>query len=204
MVASNALLQQRTQNNIWGKVENYLLNTPFWKKRQEIVEKEFRALFYHRNNNPDAIAEELENVNRLDFIRLLRQRGILGQARILRFSQWFQEICQEVVNAANAARERRKAMNLIAKVQLYLVTTPKQELSPEGIDRDFKKLLWDPKANFSQLKNRLFQLNSFFFRRIFAVREDISDLEISAIITELEMARDRVLEEAQLTSQLTS
>ena len=155
MVVSNALLQQKTRESIWEKVESYLMNTPFWKKRREIVEKEFRSLFYHRNNNPDAIAAELENVNRSDFIHLLRRRGILSQARILRFSQWFQEICQEVISAANAARERRKAMNLIAKVQLYLVATPKQELSPEGIDRDFKKLLRDRQASFPKLKNRL-------------------------------------------------
>lgn len=199
MVANNSLLQPRTQRTAWEKIENYLLNTPFWQRRQEIVEKEFRALFYHRNNSPDAIADELEQIDRSDFIRLLQQRSILSRTRILRFSQWFQEICQEVIHAANAARERRKAMNLLARVQLYLITTPKEELSPEGIDRDFKALLSDRNAHYQQLKNRLSQFTSFLFRRIFEVREDMSDIEISAIITELEMACDRVLEEAKFS-----
>ena len=178
-------------------VENYLLNTYSWQMNRETVDREFRDVLYDAEADPVAVVRELEQLNRSDFEDLLRQRGVFTQAKIKDISNELEAIRLEVLSEARAAQERGHALGLLEQVEHYLLTTPKQDLTPEKIQLNFKPILEDPDADYDHLSNSLAQFDRSSLVRILIQRQDLRQEEIDAIIPQLETARDHVLVEAQ-------
>ncbi|RKI21421.1 MFS transporter, partial [Corallococcus sp. AB004] len=79
----------------------------------------------------------------------------------------------------------------------YLRSTGKEELNPEGIQRDFKTLLEDPEAGMDALGDRLSKFDRDTFVKLLKERQDISEEEADQIINQLESSRDSVLSQAK-------
>jgi nucleoid DNA-binding protein len=101
-----------------------------------------------------------------------------------------------VLSVAKTAQEEQKAIALLVDIENYLINTPKEDLTPEKIQLNFRPILEDPDADYEQLNIRLAQFDRPVFERTLARRQDLSPTEAAAIIDELEMARERVLQEA--------
>jgi hypothetical protein len=184
---------------IRSDIENYLLNAHPWQLKQSNLNVEFRDLLYDPEADPRAVITELQRINRRDFVELLQQKGMLTQEQIQSIANQLEAIRLEVIAAAKAAREIEENIALLAEVENYLVNTPKQALSPEKIQLDFKPILEDDNIDYERLNNRLMQLDRPTFERLLNQRGDLDEIETSRIIAELEMTRDRVLQEAQET-----
>lgn len=179
-------------------VENYILNTPSWKiNNRTIVEREFRDVIYDAEADPAAVADELEQLNRSDFADLLQQKGLFTQAQIREISNLLESIRLEVLSQARAAQERGHTLALLEQVENYLLTTPKEELTPERIQLNFKPILEDPDADYGHLTTRLSQFDEETFARILRQRQDITPAQAELIINDLVNARDRALRESQ-------
>ena len=61
------------------------------------------------------------------------------------------------------------------KVEEYLRNTNKEELNPEGIQRDFKTLLEDPQAGVDVLKERFSQFDRDTLVQLLSQRQDLSE-----------------------------
>ncbi|MBE9041795.1 MFS transporter [Oscillatoriales cyanobacterium LEGE 11467] len=186
-------------NPIRADLENYLLNTNSWEMKPETVSREFRDLLYDPQANPEPIARELEGWSRSDFVELLQSRGVFTQKKIREISILLDSIRLEVINAAREAQERKARIGLLADVEHYLLAAFPQDLTPEKIQLEFKPILADEDASEEQLKERLSKFDRAAFERILVKRPDMTPVEASAVATELETARDRVLEEAAST-----
>ncbi|MBE9167233.1 MFS transporter [Pleurocapsales cyanobacterium LEGE 06147] len=184
---------------IRSDIENYLLNAYPWQLKQSNLNVEFRDLFYDPEADPQAVINQLQSIQRRDFVELLEQKGLLTQEQIQSTADQLEAIRLEVLATAEAAREREENIALLAEVENYLVNTPKEDLSPEKIWLNFKPILENPDITHDQLNNRLMQLDRPTFERLLTQRGDLNEVEISAIITELEMTRDRVLQESRET-----
>lgn len=178
-------------------IENYLLNSQPWQLKDHNIEKEFREVIYDRNADPAFVAEALDQINRSDFVEWLSQKGLLTQEKIDHLATLLDGIRLEALAQAQAAHEREVTIELLATVEDYLLTTPKTDLTPEKIQLNFKPLLKDTDASHEQLTYRLEQFDRPTFERILEQRSDLSEVEISAIINELELAKDQVLRESQ-------
>jgi hypothetical protein len=76
----------------------------------------------------------------------LQQRGIFTQAQIKQIADQLEAVRKEVLTTVRAAEEREVAQDLQRRLESYLLVTNKAELTPEGIERNFKPLLQDPEA----------------------------------------------------------
>ena len=184
-------------STVRADVENYLLNSYSWRMNQQTVEREFRDVLYDAAADPGAVIHELEQLNRSDFADLLQQRGVFTQAKIREISNLLEAIRLEVLSEARAAQERGNALALLSVVENYLLTTPKEDLTPEKIQLNFKPILEDSDADYTQLSSRLAQFDRSAFVRLLAQRQDITPEEAENIIPQLEKARDRALLESQ-------
>ncbi|HBB31004.1 MAG TPA: hypothetical protein DDZ80_02615 [Cyanobacteria bacterium UBA8803] len=184
-------------STVRADVENYLLNKYSWQMKRETVEQEFREVLYDAEADPEAVANQLEQLNRSDFAELLQQRGVFTQKRIQEIATWLDSIRLEVLSEARAAQERGKALALYEQVENYLLTIPKEYLTPEKIQLNLKPILEDSDADYGQLSARLAQIDRQTFTRILNQRSDITPIEAETIITELENARNRALLESQ-------
>jgi nucleoid DNA-binding protein len=178
-------------------VENYLLNTPSWQMNRERVEREFRNVIYDPQADPETVARELEQLNRLDFADLLQQRGVFTQHKIRELSVILNAIRLEALAVAREALEQERRIALMAQVELYLYHTPKADLTPEKIQLNFKPILSDPDADYEQLRQRLQPFDRLTFQRLLDGRQEISPEEKQEILNCLEEARDRALKESQ-------
>ncbi|HAG85757.1 MAG TPA: hypothetical protein DCL61_32615 [Cyanobacteria bacterium UBA12227] len=184
-------------STVRADVENYLLNKYSWQMNRQTIEREFRDVLYDPEADPGVVADELEQLNRSDFADLLQQRGVFTQQKIQDISTTLDTIRLEVLNEARAAEERGRSLALFHEVEQYLLLAPKEGLTPEKIQLNFRPILEDSDADYAQLSNRFAQFDRATFARILNQRADLTEPEIELTINELERARDRVLMEAQ-------
>lgn len=194
---ADRLSGEPTYNPLRADIENYLRTAYSWQMDRETVDRDFRSLLYDPAADPQIVANELRQWSRSDFADILQERGVFTQAKIFSLSRRLDGIRMEVLAAAEAAIERDASIKLLADVEHYLLTTPKTEFTPEKIQIHFQPILEDSEATAEQITHRLSQFDRPTLERILAKRGDMSSIEGSAAITDLETARDRTIEEAQ-------
>jgi hypothetical protein len=84
-------------STIRADVENYLLNTYTWQLSQERMEREFRDVLYDPAADPRAVRQQIEQLSRNDFARLLQQKGMLTQDQIQTIADRLELIRQDVL-----------------------------------------------------------------------------------------------------------
>lgn len=181
---------------IRADIENYLLNAHPWKLKPSNLNIEFRDLIYDPSADPGIVAGDLEQINRSEFVDLLKQKGVFTQTKIESTANLLEAIRLEVLSVAEAAQAREAAIVLLSEVENYLLNTPNSEFTPEKIQLEFKEILADPDTDYEHLSNRLAQFDRPTLERLLEQRRDMDKIQISAIVNDLETARDAVLKEA--------
>ena len=151
---------------IRADLENYLLFSPAWELNQTAVKQEFKDVVYDPQADPATIRQELEYLDRQYFVETLSLRDDLQPGSIENLSNYLEEVRSEVVNSTQTADPedrspdlQKQAAELRTKLETYLRDTNKEELNPEGIQRDLQALFDDPKAGIDALKERLSQFD---------------------------------------------
>jgi len=196
-VAYQAGIKDAPPTTVKKDIDRYLANAYPWQLKQSNLDREFRNLIYDPAADPQAVAAELRQIGRADFAKVLKQKGLLSQTQIRSTLNLLDAIRLEVIVTAEAAQAREKNIELMAEVETYLTTAGREELTPEKIQLEFKPILEDFDATSEQLSTRLAVLDRLTLERMLGLRGDMNEIEISAIAGELEIARDRVLEENQ-------
>ena len=182
---------------IQADLENYLLFSPPWELNRETVKREFRDVIYDAAADPSVIRQELELINRDYFVDVLNLRNDFTPEGIQDLANYLEEIRSEVFNTVQTAEAQGISQDLRSRVEDYLRSTGKEELNPDGIGRDFKTLLEDPKAGLDALGDRLGQFDRSTLEQLLSQRQDISSEEASQIVDQLEGTRDSVLSQAK-------
>ena len=184
-------------NTIKADVEHYLLDTYSWHFNRATLENEFKNVLYDPEAAPASIRRQLEQIDRGYFVEVLSRRNDLTPARIGEIADQLETIRATVLSTVQTADDQERSQDLRGRVENYLRSTGKGELSPEGIERDFKLLLEDREAGFDALKSRLSQFDRDTLVSLLSQRQDISPEEAEHTVAQLEGTRDRVLGSAQ-------
>ena len=182
---------------IRADVENYLLNAYSWQMNPQTIDREFREALYDPTADPRTVRQQLEKLKKSYFEELLASRGVFTQSKIKEIANQLEDVRQKVLHTVSLAEEREKAQELKFRVETYLKLTPKDELTAEGIGRDFKALLEDPDASYEHLHERLSVYDRDTLVRLIRHRENIGWHEVDPIVMELERARDVALADAK-------
>lgn len=94
-------------------------------------------------------------------------------------------------------RVQSEAQELRHKVEEYLRNTQKEELNPEGIERDLKTLFDDPQAGLSALRSRLSQFDRDTLVQLLSQRQDLSEEQVNQVLDQVESTRDSILQAPQ-------
>ncbi|MCW5317287.1 MFS transporter [Nostoc sp. KVJ3] len=182
---------------IRSDVENYLYNTYAWQLSSEKIAQEFRDVIYDPAADSGIVRRELERLSRNDFVKILQQRGLLTQTQIQRIADRLEVVRKDVLVTVIGIEEREIVQDLQRAVESYLLVTPKADLTPVGIEQNFKPLLQDPDADYETLTLRLAHIERQEIREILLERNDVQLYEVDSILDELEKQRDRVLVESK-------
>ncbi|MEP0755415.1 MFS transporter [Trichocoleus sp. Lan] len=184
-------------STIKADVENYLLNSKPWHLNRATIKQEFREVIYDSDAAPGKVRQQIEQLNRDYFVRVLEARGTFTSEQVADIAEQMDSIRQEVFETVQGAESQEQSQDLRDRVEHYLHSTGKEELNPEGIERDFKALLEDPDAGIDALSDRLSQFDRDTLVQLLSQREDLSQEEADQLIGQLESTRDRVLSQAQ-------
>jgi nucleoid DNA-binding protein len=194
-IASQVGIKNLPPTTVKKDIQKYLIDAYPWQLQPKNLEGEFRDLIYDPAADPQAVAAELRQINRADFTEILKQKGLLSQTQIRNIANILDAIRLEVITTAEAAQAREKSIELMVEVEEYLTTVPREGFRPETIQLEFKPILEDFDTTYEQLSTRLAVLDRLTLERMLELRGDLNEFEVSAIAGELEIARDRVLEE---------
>lgn len=184
-------------NTAKADVENYLLNTQPWHLNRETIKQEFRDVIYDPEASPGAVLRQLELFNPDYFVGILGRREGFAPEQAAEIAEQLEAVRQEVLEIVQAAAGEEQSQDLRSRIENYLRSTGKEELNPEGIERDFQALLEDRDAGFEALRDRLSQFNRDTLVQLLGQREDFSPEEADQLIGRLESSRDRVISRAQ-------
>ncbi|MEH2331861.1 MFS transporter [Nostoc sp.] len=193
----SAKLPISLQNAIKADVEEYILHSFPWHFNRITLVDEFKEVIYDVNAEPTTVRRELEEINQEYFTNLLKQRGDISEARVKEISEQMESDRLEVLETVKQAQAREKGQDFRSRIEDYLRSTGKDELNPEGIERDFGKLLDDPQAGFEDLSSRFGQFDRDTFVQLLQQRQDISEEEANNIVSQLERNRDNLLNRAR-------
>ncbi|MFN6481770.1 MULTISPECIES: MFS transporter [unclassified Nostoc] len=185
------------ENAIKADVEDYILHSFPWHFNRITLIDEFKEVIYDVNADPTTVRRELEEINQEYFTNLLQQRDDLSEARVKEISDQMESDRLEVLETVKQAEAREKGQDFRSRIEDYLRSTGKEELNPEGIERDFAKLLDDPQAGFEDLSSRFGQFDRDTFVQLLQQRQDINEEEANNIVSQLERNRDNFLNRAR-------
>lgn len=187
----------QAQNPVKADVEDYILNSFPWHFNRLTIQDEFRDVIYDPNADPSTVRSQLEEINQDYFVNLLQRRGDISVDRIQEIAEQLTSIRQEVFQIVQQAEGQTKSQDLRSRIEDYLRNTNKEELNPEGIQRDFSTLLEDPEAGFADLQERLREFDRDTFVQLIQQRQDISEDEANNIVGQIENTRDNILNRAR-------
>ncbi|WP_375512380.1 MFS transporter [uncultured Nostoc sp.] len=185
------------ENTIKADVEDYILNSFPWHFNRITLVDEFKEVIYDVNADPTTVRRELEELNQEYFTNLLNQRGDISEARVKEISEQMESDRLEVLETVKQAQGREKGQDFRSRIEDYLRSTGKEELNPEGIERDFSKLVEDPEAGFEDLSSRFGEFDRDTFVQLLQQRQDISEEEANNIVSKIESTRDNILNRAR-------
>lgn len=182
-----------------SRVENYLKSTGKEELNPEAIEREFKLLLEDPSAGVDALGNRLSQLDRDTLTQLLSQRQDIDQDQVNGILDRLESTRDRVLSEARNLQEqaKTKAQELRQKVEEYLRNTNKEELNPEGIERDFQTLLEDPQAGASVLKERFSQFDRDTLVQLLSQRQDLSEEQVNQTLDQLESVRDRLLQAPQ-------
>ena len=193
---------------IRADLENYILFAPPWELSQTAVKQQFKDVVCDPEADPATVRQELEQIDRNYFVEKLSLRDDLQQNSIENLSNYLEEARTELLDTNTAESEspspdlQKQAQDLRTKVETYLRDTNKDELNPEGIQRDLKALFEDPQAGISALKDRLGQFDRDTIVQLLSQRQDLDEAQVNQVLDQVESARTKILEAPkQVTEQ---
>ena len=186
---------ESSSQELRSKVENYLKSTGKEELNPEAIEREFKLLLEDPAAGVDALGDRLGQFDRDTLTQLLNQRQDIDPDQVNGTIDLLESTRDRVLSEAKdlQAQAKNKTQELRQKVEEYLRNTNKEELNPEGIQRDFQTLLEDPQAGANVLKERFSQFDRDTLVQLLSQRQDLSEEQVNQTLDQIESVRDRVL-----------
>lgn len=192
-----------TSQDLRGRVENYLRSTGKEELNPEGIEQDFSKLLEDPEAGVEDLGDRFSQFDRDTLVQLLQQRSDINEEEANNIVSSLERTRDSVLNRARELQEQAtaRANELRQRVEEYLRNTNKEELNPEGIERDFRTLLDDPQAGLYALRARLSQFDRETLVSLLSQRQDLSQEQVNQILDRLESVRDSVLQAPQKVAQ---
>ncbi|MEH1916741.1 MFS transporter [Nostoc sp.] len=186
LVESKGLAEQAQYQaeTLWLNVESYLRNTGKSELNPDAIRADFKKLLEDPQAGISSIRARLSRFDRDTLVQLLSQRQDLSEDQVNQIINTTEESWHNIRHTPQAVVDKAKEQydSVSTTIADYLRNTGKQELNPEGIQRDLTKLFENPKEGAVALRRRLSQLDRDTLVKLLSQRQDLSEEQVNEII----------------------
>lgn len=190
-------------DRLTNQIGDYLRNTNLEELNPESIQRDLSQLLNDPQAGFSALRSRLSHIDRDTLVKLLSQRQDLSEAQV---NQTIDQVLNTIQSIARtpqqvAVRTRDRIRDVQSELADYLRNTNREELNPEGIQRDLQRLLKQPQAGIEQLGDRLSQIDRGTLVSLLSQREDISEEEatqiVDQIIGQIQSIREQFVQQAR-------
>ncbi|NJP10104.1 MAG: MFS transporter [Leptolyngbyaceae cyanobacterium RU_5_1] len=177
------------------RLESHLRNTGKAELNPEGIKRDVQLLLNDPQLGLEALRYRASHFDRDTLVQLLRQRDDISEAEANQILDQVETSWYSFVNSPRILADTVKDQydQTVTSMADYLRRTNLEELNPEGIRRDLKTLLDDPKQGSLALQRRLSRLDRETLVRLLSQREDLSEEQVNRAIDQVQQAiRDLV------------
>ncbi|MEH2320628.1 MFS transporter [Nostoc sp.] len=186
LVESKGLAEQAQYQaeTLWLNVESYLRNTGKSELNPDAIRAEFKKLLEDPQAGITSIRARLSRFDRDTLVQLLSQREDLSEDQVNQAINAAEESWHSIRHTPQAVVDKAKEQydSVTTTIADYLRNTGKQELNPEGIQRDLTRLFENPKEGAVALRRRLSQVDRDTLVKLLSQRQDLSEEQVNEII----------------------
>ena len=188
IAAAEAAYARERSIELMVEVENYLTTVSKGNLSPEKIQLEFEPVLEDFDASYEELSTRLAVLDRPTLERMLELRGDLDQYEVSAIAGELEIAKDRVLQRGqdNVSHAKTTAERQWQQIQSYLKDTGKGELNPEGIKRDFRLLLNDPKAGANALKARISHFNRDTLAQLLSQRQDLSEAQIEEAIDTVE------------------
>jgi hypothetical protein len=181
------------------RVESYLLVTNKADLTSEGIERSFKPLLQEPETDHDTLNLRLAQLDRESMRQVLLQRSDITPAEAETIlDELERQRNQALLESQNVAEQaKQQAETQWINLESYLRNTGKEELNPEGIQRDLKTMLDDPQAGIGALRTRVSRFDRDTLVQLLSQRQDLSEEQVNQIIAQVEGSWNNVLKAPQ-------
>ncbi len=196
LTAAQTAVTQKQSQDLRQNVENYLRSTTKADLNPDAIARDFGSLLTDPEAGFDVLSERLNQFDTPTLKQLLSQRQDLNIEEVGQTVDQLEQTRDRVLSQGQESHNQLqgKAQELRQKVSDYLRDTHKEELNPEGIQRDFKLLFDDREAGANALRNRLSQFDRDTLVQLLSQRQDLSEEQVNQVLDQVESVRDTVVQ----------
>lgn len=186
LVESKGLAEQAQYQaeTLWLNVESYLRNTGKSELNPDAIRADFKRLLEDPQAGISSIRARLSRFDRDTLVQLLSQREDLSEDQVNQIINATEESWHNIRHTPQAVVDKAKEQydSVTTTIADYLRNTGKQELNPEGIQRDLTKLFENPQQGAVALRRRLSQVDRDTLVKLLSQRQDLSEEQVNEII----------------------
>ena len=180
--------EQEKREDLRRRLEAYVLLSKKEDLTPEAISRDFKNVMEDADADYEVLRDRFTQFDRNTLTDLLNQRQDLTQ-----------EEKDQIINEIESSRDRillqtqdlatqakAQAETVWLNLESYLRNTGKDELNPEGIKRDIKKLLDDPQAGMWAIRARLSRFDRDTLVKLLSQRQDLSEDQVNQIINQVQ------------------
>lgn len=181
------------------QISDYLKNTNPEELNPERLQQGLERILDNSQASFSSIRSQLQHIDRDTLVNLISQQGGLNEEQVNQAVDQVQDSIHQIIHTPKqvANRTRDRVQDLQSEFADYLRHTNREELNPEGIQREIQRLFKHPQAGAEQLIDRFSQIDRDTLIALLAQREDISEADANQIVEQIESVRDRLIQQAQ-------
>ncbi|KAB8314543.1 MFS transporter [Tolypothrix campylonemoides VB511288] len=170
--------------SLWLNLKSYLRNTGKDELNPDAIQAELKRLLDDPQAGVTAIRARLSRFDRDTLVKLLSQRQDLSEDQAHQILDTVEENWSNIRNAPRTVADKAKEQydSVTTTISDYLRNTGKDELNPEGIQRDLNRLFQNPQQGVVALRRRLSQVDRDTLVKLLSQRQDLSEEQVNQVI----------------------
>ncbi|MBW4466543.1 MAG: MFS transporter [Pegethrix bostrychoides GSE-TBD4-15B] len=186
---------QQRYGEFQQKLQDYLRNTGRAELSPEGIQRDLRQLAEDPQTGLSALRHRAASFDRDSLVQLLSQRQDLSETEANQILDQVESNWYSLVHAPQMAVSAAKDQydQTLSSLSDYLRRTHREELDPEGIQRDVKRLFDNPKEGAVALRRRLSRVDRETLVQLLSQRQDLSEAQVNEIIDQVQSAIGQVI-----------
>jgi nucleoid DNA-binding protein len=190
LVDSQSVYDQAKQrySDFQQKLGSYLRDTGKSELNPEGIKRDLQLLVHDPATGVSALRHRASQFDRDTLVQLLSQRQDLSESEVNQILDQVESNWNSLVNAPSTAVQVVKDQydQTLGTLSDYLRGTNLEELDPDGIQRDLRRLFENPKEGSIALRQRLSNVDRETLVRLLSQRQDITPEQANRIIDQVQ------------------